>query len=134
MPNLYVSFLNRLAERMATLAAGMLSARVAGLHAAAEAEQQSELEDLARRYEADGKIEIARTLRERVQRLSSANLASEAVEVLEQVTGAADVRPALPDARGAKALPDFTAPSRSRKRTRSEVAAAPLPTLQEPSL
>lgn len=134
MTNLYVTFLNRLAERLATLAAGMLSARVAGLHAAAEAEQQSELEDLARRYEADGKIEIARTLRERVQRLASANLASEAVDVLEQVTATPEARPALPDHTGAKALPDFSAPPRTRKRVRQEVVTSTASPQQDQSL
>lgn len=133
MTNPYVTFLNRLAERMATLAAGMLSARVAGLHAAAEAEQQSELEDLARRYEADGKNEIARTLRERVGRLSSTNLASEAVDVLDQVTANPVERPALGVTTSAqKALPDFTAPARARKRGRqADAASASLPQ-QEP--
>ena len=121
----HVTFLNRLAERLVTLAAGMVSTRVAGLHAAAEAEQQSELEDLARRYEADGKVEIARTLRERVQRLSSTNLASEAVDVLGQVTANSVERPALGVTAAAnKALPDFTAASRSRKRGRQEGTAS----------
>ena len=79
-------FLDRLAERFTALLAGSMSARVEGLHAAAQAEQQSQLEDLARRHEADGKLDIAATLRERAIRLTSTDLAAEAVEVIQRLT------------------------------------------------
>jgi len=114
MNKLFSSFLDRLAERMAALLAGSLSSRVEGLHATVQAEQQSQLEDLARRYEADGKLEIAATLRERALRLTSVDLAAEAVEVIQRVT---DEPPRLieptkttspADLRG---LPDFSGPT-----------------------
>ena len=114
MNKLFSPFLDRLAERLAALLAGSISSRVEGLHATAQAEQQSQLEDLARRYEADGKLEIAATLRERALRLTSADLAAEAVEVIQRLTDdpprlAEPARTPCPaDLRG---LPDFSAPT-----------------------
>ena len=120
-------FLDRLAERFTALLAGSMSARVEGLHAAAQAEQQSQLEDLARKYEADGKLEIAATLRERAVRLTSADLAAEAVEVIQRVTDdpmrlIEPVRTTPPaDVRG---LPDFTtAPPAAGKKRRKPLDA-----------
>ena len=94
MNKLFSLFLDRLAERFAALLAGSISARVEGLHAAAQADQQSQLEDLARKYEADEKPEIAATLRQRAARLTSSDLAAEAVEVVRQLT---EEPPRLPD-------------------------------------
>lgn len=114
-------FLDRLAERFAALLTGLLSSRVESLHAATQAEQQSELEDLARKYEADGKTEIAAMLRRRAARLTSADLAAEAVEIVERVTAepqrlvAAGKNQSEADLRK---LPDFgrSAPSAGKKR------------------
>jgi hypothetical protein len=50
-------FLDRLAERFTAILAGVVSSRVESLRAEAQAEQQSQLEDLARKYEADGKLQ-----------------------------------------------------------------------------
>lgn len=66
MNRLVALFLDRLVERFTVLMAGVLSSRVERLQATALAEQQSELEDLARTYEADGKCELAKSLRQRV--------------------------------------------------------------------
>src|SRR5262245_45979699 len=86
MSKVVSTFLDRLAERFAALMASLLSSRVEGLHAAAQAEQQSQLEDLARSYEAEGKSEIAQTLRCRALRLTSTDLAAEAVEVMQKIS------------------------------------------------
>lgn len=86
MPTLLSQFLDRLAERFTAIVAGVISSKVEGLHAAAQAEQQSQLEDLARRYESEGKTEIAATLRSRALRLTSSDLAAEAVEVIQQTS------------------------------------------------
>ncbi len=118
-------FLDRLAERFTALLAGVVSSRVEGLHAVAQAEQQSDLEDLARKYEAEGKAEIAMTLRQRAIGLTSSNLAAEALDVMQQVTGeplrlsgpaAAD---STADLRG---LPDFgQTPARGRNKRQRPV-------------
>jgi hypothetical protein len=133
MSKVVTTFLDRLAERFAALMAGLVSSRVEGLHAAAQAEQQSELEDLARQYEADGKLAIAQTLRQRAARLTSTNLAGEAVEVMQQL--AADNRPALPpgpvgahgDLRG---LPGIESGKSSKKRRGAESNDSSFPTLE----
>ena len=81
-----LGFLDRLAERFAAIVAGLVSSRVEGMTAVVQAEQQSELEDLARQYEAEGKPEIAESLRYRAARLTSSNLASEGLEVMQQLS------------------------------------------------
>jgi hypothetical protein len=122
MNKLFSLFLDRLAERFAALLAGSLSSRVEGLHAAVQADQQSQLEDLARKYEAEGKTEVAETLRRRATRLTSADLASEAVAVVGQLT--CDPPQAM-ETTGASSqgelggLPDFTnSPSTTRCKRR----------------
>lgn len=80
-------FLDRLSERFIALLAGLVSSRIEGLHAASQAEQQSNLEDLARQYDAAGKSEIATNLRIRATGLNSSNLASEALEIVQNVAG-----------------------------------------------
>lgn len=85
MNKLFALFLDRLAERIVTLAAGLVSSRVEGLQAAAQADQQSQLEELARQYDAEGKPEIAATVRQRAARLTSADLSAEAVETMRRV-------------------------------------------------
>jgi hypothetical protein len=133
MSKVVTAFLDRLAERFAALMAGLVSSRVEGLHAAAQAEQQSELEDLARQYEADGKPAIAQTLRQRAVRLTSTNLAAEALEVMQQLT--ANDRPALPlgpvgpndELRG---LPNLESGKAPRKRRSTETNDSAFPTLE----
>lgn len=119
-------FLDRLAERLVALLAGLVSSKIEGFHASSQAEQQSDLEDLARQYEAAGKIEIATNLRKRALGLVSSNLASEAVEVVRNLTGeplqkAEPLAERLADIRG---LSDFNAtgsPAKSQRQRASEV-------------
>ena len=131
MSKLFSLFLDRLAERFAALLAGSISSRVEGLHAVAQADQQSQLEDLARRYEADGKTEIAATLRHRAARLTSPDLAAEAVEVVERLTADPVRLPDLPRAHPSAdlhGLPDFSssppAAGRKRRKTLQSTAAS----------
>ena len=87
MSTLFTVFLDRLAERMAALLAGLVSTRIESFHAEAQADQQSRLEDLARKYEADGKTEVAAILRQRSIQLTSTNLIAEAGQVLDHMAG-----------------------------------------------
>jgi len=132
MSKVVSTFLDRLAERFAALMAGLLSSRVEGLHAVAQAEQQSELEDLARTYEADGKPEIAQRLRQRAARLTSTNLAAEAVEVMQLLT--TDDRHPSPSSSiavdgGLRGMPAFENKP-SRKRRSIETTDSAFPTLE----
>ena len=70
MNSVFSTFLDRLAERFTAILASVVSSRVESLRAEVQAEQQSQLEDLARKYEADGKSSIAQALRERALRLT----------------------------------------------------------------
>jgi hypothetical protein len=126
------NFLDRLAERFAALMAGLLSSRVEGLHAAAQAEQQSQLEDLARAYETEGKQEIAQTLRQRALRLTSTDLAAEAVEVM-QLTSETARTPTLPEPSNVgelRGVPNFeiARPAKKRRPTDNFDAILPPPT------
>ena len=85
MNRVFLTFLDRLVERFTTIIAGVVSSRVESLRAEVQAEQQSQLEDLARRYESDGKITIAQTLRERARQLTCVDLAGDAVDMMATV-------------------------------------------------
>ncbi len=87
MSRILAQFLDQLAERFAALSAKLISSRVEGLQAIAQAEQQSHLEDLARRYEIEGKPEVAAQLRHQAAKLTSSDLAAQAVEVMQQTLG-----------------------------------------------
>jgi len=139
MNKVVTTFLDRLAERFTALAAGLLSSRIAGLHAAAQAEQQSDLEDLARRYEAEGKPEIAATLRQRLLGLPSTNLAQEGAEQMRQLQQAST----LPEtsligqtgvAADLRSLPNFETPKSPKRRKPEGGTNEPNLTLPESSL
>jgi hypothetical protein len=104
---------------------------VEGLHAVIQADQQSQLEDLARKYEEDGKADIAAILRQRATRLTSADLASEATEVIERLTNDSPklATPSRANPTGtSRALPDFsTAPLATNKKRRKAIDESSLP-------
>ncbi len=78
-------FIERIVERMIPVIGTMFSSSAETLQALGQAEQQSRLEDEARKYEADGKTEIANALRQRAARLTSDNPASQSVQIFENV-------------------------------------------------
>lgn len=115
MNNVVALFLERLAERLTTLLAGLVSSKVEGLHATLQAEQQSQLEELARKYEAEGKPEIAATLRHRLSRLASPDLASGAMDSMQSLAGEPP-RLGTSGSNDLTKLPDFSgSPNRNRK-------------------
>jgi hypothetical protein len=123
MNRMISSFLDRLVERFTAILAGVISSRVEGFQASAQAEQQSQLEDLARKYETEGKTEIAQSLRERALKLTSSDLAGEATEILEAVAGESlKLSGPTPPASGSnlKGIPDFSAPAKSKKKPRAK--------------
>jgi hypothetical protein len=129
MNNVIALFLERLADRLTALLAGLVSSRVEELHATIQAEQQSQLEDLARKYEAEGKPEIAETLRQRSLRLTSANLAAGAVDSVQQLASeplklmGPTTSPSTGDLAG---LPDFGAtPARRGRKARTDNIETP---------
>lgn len=124
-----IAFLDRLVERFTAILASVVSSRVESLRAEVQADQQSQLEDLARKYEADGKLSVAKSLRERALALTSANLASDAVNIVGAVSSD-DPKLIAPESsdrqisrsadRGSQiqSLPDFSIPAHGRKKQR----------------
>ncbi len=76
------AFFERLADRCLALAAGLLASSIESASIRRDAEQQSQLEDLARSYEADGQTEVAATIRSRAQQLSHSNPAAQGESIL----------------------------------------------------
>ena len=91
-------FVNRLVERVIPVVGTLFSSAVETVHALGQAEQQSQLEEAARRYEADGKPEIAATLRSRATDITSDNPTSQALRICENVAG--DEQRLLPPSQG----------------------------------
>lgn len=129
MNQMLISFLDRLVERFTAILASVISSRVESLRAEVQADQQSQLEDLARKYEVDGKIAIAQSLRERASNMASSDLASDGVRVMDAVAGgnskphgpvASGLLNQEPSARAGQlnSLPDFSTANNNRKKPR----------------
>ena len=121
MNSVFSTFLDRLAERFTAILASVVSSRVESLRAEVQAEQQSQLEDLARKYEADGKSSIAQALRERALRLTNGNLAGDGANVIDLVS-AEPLRITGPNSSlnggNLERLPDFSSPPKPEKKSR----------------
>lgn len=121
MNSVFSTFLDRLAERFTAILASVVSSRVESLRAEVQAEQQSQLEDLARKYEADGKSSIAQALRERALRLTNGNLAGDGVNVIDLVS-AEPLRITGPNSSlnggNLERLPDFSSPPKPERKSR----------------
>ena len=134
MNSVFSTFLDRLAERFTAILASVVSSRVESLRAEVLAEQQSQLEDLARKYEADGKSSIAQALRERALRLTNGNLAGDGANVIDLVS-AEPLRITGPNSSlnggNLERLPDFSSPpkpeKKSRRRRSDSSSPAPAP-------
>ena len=75
-----------IAERLIAVIATSLSSTVQTLHALGQAEQQNQIEEAARRYEKEGKPEIAATLRRRAGELTSTNPLADGVDIITNVS------------------------------------------------
>lgn len=120
MNKILAIFLDRLTERLTVLLAGVLSSRVEGIRAAAQAEEQSRLEDLARSYESAGKPEVAETLRARARQVTSSDLAADAVQLVQQTSQLPELPAPDPPHDPPHALPDLSVPKSSRRRRRKQ--------------
>ena len=133
MNSVFSTFLDRLAERFTAILASVVSSRVESLRAEVQAEQQSQLEDLARKYEADGKSSIAQALRERAKRLTNGNLAGDGANVIDLVS-AEPFRITGPNSSlnggNLERLPDFSAPPKPEKKSRRRRTNSSIPSQQ----
>lgn len=130
MNSVFSTFLDRLAERFTAILASVVSSRVESLRAEVQAEQQSQLEDLARKYEADGKSSIAQALRERALRLTNGDLAGDGANVIDLVS-AEPLRITGPNSSlnggNLERLPDFSAPPKPEKKSRRRRSDSSIP-------
>ena len=117
MSRILSQFLERLVDRLTVLVAGVVSSQVESFNARRLAEQQSELEELARRLDAEGKPEIAQSLRQHQLGLSSADLAGRADESMRLLSlGLADRSTDHSGPDSVTQLPDFSGRRRQVKR------------------
>lgn len=86
MNSLIKLFLDKLSERIFSLIGSSIGTAASTYHAVQQAEQQSLLEDLARKYESDGKLELAAKLREQAAVLANGDPAAIGKQILLQVT------------------------------------------------
>ena len=86
MNSLIKLFLDKLSERIFSLIGSSIGTAASTYHAVQQAEQQSLLEDLARKYESDGKLDLAAKLREQAAVLANGDPAAIGKQILLQVT------------------------------------------------
>lgn len=117
-------FLERISERIVPLVGESLAGTLATMLSLGRAEQQNELEEAARRYEADGKPQIAQALRQQAARLATLDPAAEAKRI--QANLALDQDQPLPAIEDQRAnapgrVPDFaSAPAGPRRKKPQE--------------
>lgn len=114
MNKLLQTFLDGLRDRIVASLASVVGSTFSAFRVAQEAEQQSFLEDLARRYEAEGKPTLAEQLRCRAKTLSMDNPAAESQPVFENILADKRRFPALPDA--VESTPDHTENGEAKQR------------------
>jgi hypothetical protein len=103
----------RLTERIFGLIGSNLGNAVSACRVACEAEQQSALEDLARKYEAEGKQLLADRLRLQAAAITSSDPASDGASVLDHL-GCNAVTPSLTEIKPEEPAPRQT-PRRKRR-------------------
>ena len=100
MNKLLQTFLDALRDRIVASVASVIGSTFSTYRVAKQAEQQSFLEDLARRYEAEGKQALAEQIRCRAHNLGLDDPANEAVSVFQNVLEDQRSLPALTDDSG----------------------------------
>jgi hypothetical protein len=88
MSKLLQALYERLSERFAALFGQLMATQVQTLHAEHEAECLNRLDELARRYEANGQPEIAARLRQRLRQAACDDPVVPGAHLLNQLGGA----------------------------------------------
>ena len=109
--------IERFVERGVPLIGNLFAAAIQSMHALGVAEHQSEIEEVARRYEADGKPEIAASVPRRAEQIGSVPSADEAVQIAKHVAQPLQSLLAGDDKESTKlsALPSPSKPKAKRK-------------------
>lgn len=77
--------MEQMAERVVPIITGAFAATIETMDALGRAEQQNQLEEAARRYEADGQATLAETLRRKAAELDATNPGRSGVVTFENV-------------------------------------------------
>lgn len=129
MNSLIKLFLDKLSERIFSLIGSSIGTAATTYHAVQQAEQQSMLEDLARKYEAEGKEEIAAQLRQQASTIATGDPAVAGKLILKKVAETANLEG--PSANGTPSEdPQELLASRVRRTRR--IAAPELPATETP--
>lgn len=97
MNTLIRTFLNRLHDRIIASVGSMIGSTFSAFRAAHHTEQKSFLEDLARRYESEGKLDLAEQIRTQSQNLNTDDPGTEALPVFRNVLADQNELPLLCD-------------------------------------
>ena len=134
MHRILQSFFDRLTERIVAMAGAMVASAVDVERTTQHAEQQSQLEDLARQMEADGKEHIAASIRSRITTQTIDNPGHNVDRLIESLVNESAVRRLESDA-SPKALPTPSTPKPKKNRRTSSRSSrtSVLPPLNEAS-
>ncbi len=127
MNNLIRTFLNSLHDRIIGSLSSVVGTTFSAFRTAHYAEQKSFLEDLARQYESEGKVQLAEQIRQQSENLNLEDPGTEALPVFRNVLADRNELPLLFDHPG-QVAPDTeekTAPSPSRKKRRGRRSSSP---------
>lgn len=113
MPNPIQNLFERLTERIFGVIGSHIGNTVSTYRAVCEAEQQSTLEDLACKYEAEGKSKLADRIRSQAAAITNVDPASDGASVLERL-GCHQVTPKLPSVNSEEPAPQ-SLPRRKRR-------------------
>lgn len=120
MNKLLQTFLDALRNRIVASVASAIGSTFSTYRLAQQAEQQSFLEDLARRYEAEGKQTLAEQLRSRAHNLGLDDPVAEGTSIFENILEDHNRLPALTDdssrANGKPSEQELQAPALPKKR------------------
>lgn len=107
---------DRLTERLFGVISSHLGNAVSAYRIVCASEQQSQLEDLARQYEAEGKQQLADEVRAQAAAISGSDPGSDGARVLERLTGPTQL-PGLPEVSDSPPAPvaEPRRPRRSRR-------------------
>ena len=124
MNTVWKQFLDKISERVFSLIGSNIGAAASTYHAVHQAEQQSLLEDLARRYESEGKEELADYLRRHAALIPQGDPAREGQNILQKVLNAPSaptkLLESIPQQHGEEP------PVRARRRRRSATSTTDL--------
>ena len=110
------SLLEVLTGRITTLIGSAIGTTAAAFRATHHAELMAHLEDLAQKYDGEGKPQIAENLRQQASRMEVDDPGSDARTVMENMLGSTQDQSLLPDQTTEATCPSLPKPSKRRRR------------------